>query len=1202
MIQASKETLQTALTNNSFDLDMTEKIIRMAQDNSYQYLYKLQRNIVIYEEHFYTTTNTEDVPDYGDLYLDKRERVCINFPVDLIGPGYREKFRLSKYHTSEIDISSFNEDVSLFYKLPIITIDNHVLKTFSVKLFDDHFVAILPFDKNFLFEKEYNEEKKHYIYIKHNIQLQVVNNVKIYDLPINNQMLKRQSRNKDSYDTLLKSYVRDAFKINLSQKSDGMYFAVIYTNNNILGSQLHPVTEDNDTYHIELDQETSKIIDGAHGNFTIRLIYFKYCHMHIPYHKDDGSYIKTRVDEETGKVKSDMFLIQKEELRHYDMPVPTENLFIQKFKVADMVDGVIKSKELYSNENVRISYPNIYRFTNNTEGDGYRVFYFYQQGYDLKYRYMYQFFLKYLYFKWGRNKGMCTEELINAIYFKDLKYYEEESDDKLVIDWNNLVDPALSGQGVLLVNNDEFDKHNEHWHVNITDVELKDDLRDPNIYSAYFKSGDIENPESTPMPLALAQFESMFNFVIDNDPYDYIYDDIDYMRNYSHKMSSFDYKTYKLKKFIADDFGILHRYVLAQNKVSIKFGFNVNEDEMKSRYRTKPDNPGSKLVFTEPMYLFTFDNSNPKGFLVCRIFIDGLLCTDIHYDSYQFSNYVYIPVRKFKDSKYVEIEIYPSYHDSRTIRFDYLNEYVDLEFEPDKEIIPTITDLYFELPDDTPIDKKNFSFQLVYDEFTYSEAEQTEGYKIKDGSGYYIRGEHSVYKYFNEFCIRDSNKDISEYEFDNRKRDGEIIDIGKMSVWNNELDIVDDIDYVEFIDVCDGKSIINPFNVGVYATKLTRPKEFSKTYIIYKTESGDYYSENGIYHKPNGELDPYKNITKTQLETMILNGLVKKSTKSDTLKVRVRLLDDQYYDKDILVKIDKESIFKYQVQDADNYPCIEVPLDNYNCTDEYLRIFREGRKISKNQYALIERRGKHYLQYFQRIDVGKEVAVDLTPYRNRLVYYKEELSPDENGEIIIDLKNHINKPFDIKYYDVYLNGRRLTRHNIFPFSPYQFKLSDVHSIYHFEVYEKDRDWEYYGCDFEDYLTASDLISKSFIEKTVADEVIDDITGPREPNDNCEEKEVYDKQLDIKTIWFEIFYFNELLPLIMTNPDIVQCEDEAVKEFYEIVWEMYNAENDLGETVLFLNPDVMHEGEKTDEGDYKDRFYTLWNDDKFMDTH
>ena len=71
---------------------------------------------------------------------------------------------------------------------------------------------------------------------------------------------------------------------------------------------------------------------------------------------------------------------------------------------------------------------------------------------------------------------------------------------------------------------------------------------------------------------------------------------------------------------------------------------------------------------------------------------------------------------------------------------------------------------------------------------------------------------------------------------------------------------------------------------------------------------------------------------------------------------------------------------------------------------------------------------------------------------------------------------------------------------------------------------------------------------------------------------------------------------------MTNPDIVQCEDTAVQEFYKIVWDMYNTKNDLGETVLFLNPDIMHEGEKTEEGDYKDRFYTLWNDDNYMDTH
>lgn len=1197
MIQASKETLQTALTNNSFDLDMTEKIIRMAQDNSYNYLYRLQRNIVIYEEHFYTTTNNKDIPDYGDLYLDHKERVCINFPVDLIGTGNREKFRTSKYSKAEINISSFSEDTSIFYKLPIITIDNHVLKSFSVKLFDDHFVAILPYGKNFLFEKEYDEKKKHYIYIEHNIQLQVVNNVKIYDLEINKGMLQLQSP-EEKYDTLLHSYVMKSSGIDLHQKTEGMYFAVVFTNDDkYLGSQLHAVDIHDDHIHMDIDKDTSDIIGKSNGNITIRFIYFKYCHMHIPY---NGEYVKTRITD-TG-VKPEMFLIQKKELKQYDMPVPRENLFIQKFNVNEMVDGVAKSKELYSNENIKVTYPNIYRTLKNNEGDAYKVFYFYQEGYDLKYMYKYQFFLKYLYFKWGKKKSMGTEELLNAIYFKDILYDDENSEDKLVIDWNDLITYTLSGQGILLLNNDGFDKHNEHYDVSLKDVDVEDDITSPTNYSAYFKNVNIENEE--PTPLALAQFENMFNFIIDNDAYDYVYDDIDYMKNYSHKMSSFDYKTTKLKRFISDDFGILHKYVLNQNKVSIKFGFNVNEVEMASRYRTKPDNPSSKLVFNEPMYLFTFDNTNPKGFLISRIFIDGLLCTDIYYDSYQFSNYVYIPVRKFENAHYTEIEIYPSYNDSRTINFDYYQEYIDLEYEPDEQIIPTITDLYFELPDHTPIDRDSFSFQLVYDEFTYSEAEKAYGYRTADRSGYYIKGDHGVYKYFNEFCIRDSNKDITKDDFDTKLVSGEIInETIEMSLWNNELDIIDDTDYVEFIDVCDGKSIINPFNVGVYATKLTRPKEFNKSYTIYMTKDGSgYYSENGIYHKSNGELDPEKNISKIKLEQLIFSRDVIKSTKSNTVKVRIRLKDDKYYNTDILVKIDKESIFKYQIQDADNYPCIEVPLDNYNCTDEYLRIFREGRKISKNQYALIERRGKHYLQYFQRIDIGKEVAVDLTPYRNRLVYYTEELSPDENGEIIVDLKGYINKPFDIKYYDVYLNGRRLTKHNIFPFSPYQFKLSDVHSIYHFEVYEKDRDWEYYGCDFDDYLTVSDLISKSFIEKSVADEVIDDITGPREPNDNTEKKEIYDRQLDTETIFFEIFYFNELLPLVMTNPDIVQCEDAAVQEFYKIVWDMYNTKNDLGETVLFLNPDIMHEGEKTEEGDYKDRFYTLWNDDNYMDTH
>ena len=171
MIKPSKSVLETALTNNTFDVDMTDKILRMAQDNSFGYLYRLQRNIVGYEEYFYTTFNNENIPDYGDLYLDSKSRVCINFPVDLIVPTKREKYRYSKFHRQEVSLNDIRNEVNIFQKLPIITIDNHILKEYSVKIYDGYFVAILPFGRDFLFEKFMNEEKGHYEYIIHDIKL-----------------------------------------------------------------------------------------------------------------------------------------------------------------------------------------------------------------------------------------------------------------------------------------------------------------------------------------------------------------------------------------------------------------------------------------------------------------------------------------------------------------------------------------------------------------------------------------------------------------------------------------------------------------------------------------------------------------------------------------------------------------------------------------------------------------------------------------------------------------------------------------------------------------------------------------------------------------------------------------------------------------------------------------------------------------------
>lgn len=1184
MIKPSKSVLETALTNNTFDVDMTDKILRMAQDNSFGYLYRLQRNIVGYEEYFYTTFNNENIPDYGDLYLDSKSRVCINFPVDLIVPTKREKYRYSKFHRQEVNLNDIRNEVNIFQKLPIITIDNHILKEYSVKIYDGYFVAILPFGRDFLFEKFMNEEKGHYEYIIHDIKLQIINNTKIYDISINKYMMQLQSETKKDYNRLQLDYISNSLGVNIDNRSDGIYFASIYSGNDVLGTQLQEITIDSKYVYLSLDQEAVDFIEKSNSDLMIRFIFFRYLHKHTPYNK---SYVKSRLF--NGLPTSELFLIQKEEGIQHDMPVPTENLFIYKFNSKNIVDGKPQSKELMPNSNVDIRYPNIYNINNIEANDGFNVYYFYQKGYDLHYNYMYGFFMRYLYYKWGENKNRTLEQIINELYFGDI---DIEGPEGIIIDYDDLVDYVVSRHVILMVNDGTLseDKAGSYYQYILDNVSLKEKL-DSSVYDAYLNSAYLENEQQ--LPVAISQFNEIFDFIINHGFIEYTYDEKDYKTSYSGSLAPIEYKIMKLKSFIKDDFNILHNYVKNQNQVSIKYSFYIKDMDMTKRYRTKPDKSTSSLIFSEPMYLFTFDNSNKKNSLICRIYIDGLLCTDVHIESFNFMNYVYIPVSKFTDAKFVEIEVYPSYYADRVIKFDNKDEYIDLSFDPDEQIIPTISDLYFETENGDAIDISQFKIQLISDNYSYNYNKDTPAYRATDHSGYYVL-DSDVYKFYDENGINDINKDINKYELQSLQISGKIeYSPITITIWNNELDINRDDEYVTFSQVCDGESIINTNNTGVYSTKITRPKDFSKKSTVYfiNDESGNYYTINGIYHKSNGEIESGLNILTSELKEKIKNGDVKKGEILNNLRIRIRLTTDRYYGVNIHAKISKESIFKYQTLEYANYPSVDLPLDNVNCDWEYIRAFRDGRLISKNQYQPITIDDENFIQYFQRIEAGHEIAVDLTPYRNRLVYYKEELSSD-----IVDLKGYINKPFDNQYYDVYLNGRRLSRNNIFPFSPYSFKLAGTHSIYNLEVYEKDRDWEYYGCDFDDYFTLSDLIKKSFIESSISEKLIHDITGDLDSNDNTEEKEHYERELTIETLYFEIFYYNELLPLGLADPDKVQFNSNMVKKRYPIVWDMYNTINNKNETVLFLNPDIIHEGEDFT----RDRVYTMWNSDEFME--
>ena len=201
-LKSSEEFLRTALTNNTFDIDALDKALRISLDTSFSYLYRLQRNTVIYEEHFFTTENIKDQPDYGDFYLDKKERVCMNIPSELILTNAREKYRKSDLFREEISLDTLKNNHEIFAKFPVIILDNKVLKDFSLRIYDDYFTLITPFKKDCVYATVFSDDKWNYEHIEHTLSVQIINNTFYVDLETNTGMLKRNGFN-NSFDKII---------------------------------------------------------------------------------------------------------------------------------------------------------------------------------------------------------------------------------------------------------------------------------------------------------------------------------------------------------------------------------------------------------------------------------------------------------------------------------------------------------------------------------------------------------------------------------------------------------------------------------------------------------------------------------------------------------------------------------------------------------------------------------------------------------------------------------------------------------------------------------------------------------------------------------------------------------------------------------------------------------------------------------------
>lgn len=1111
VVKTPKEFLQDALTNNSFSIDDTDRALRMTLDHSFSYLYRLQRNMACYEELFYTTRNVVGERDYGDFWMDKRERICVNFPVQLIPAQFREKYRTSEFYNREIAYEDIPQNRTLFTRLPVVIIDNQVVRTFTFEAFDDYFTAHLGFDRYFLHTKKFDNNRWEYEYISHTTSVQVVANSEFTDIETNTGMLQKNSYSGIGYDRLRISYLEN---FGFALRDDGGYFAVLFLGDDALGTQL--LETDVDTQgdlYISYDSDTLAKLNAYTGTVTVRLYFYRNLKKYTSYRNmgyQDSQVLQVRTIDGTNV--SDAYVIDKDDGDNYLMPIPTENLLLFRTSKGDNL-GRTPGLTHYPNSNVTIHYPNIYQVTDNLETkDRFKVYYFYLFPYDLDYDYMYPFFRSFMEYKW---ESLPYEKSINVVLLGDLTLIMDDTG-TIPNEYLDLLNYAAAYHSLQMVQKELLpEEYAGEMYYTLTNVRADNFEEEKLEVLSRIEEGiesDLEIPEEA------KRFAEVFDFAVNHPIVDYFYDEVDYLRNYEDTTHPFQYKVEKLKSFIKDDYRALTNYVRAQNKVGFKYEFSVQDIDLASRYRT---NRESGEPFKEPMYVFPIQKTDPNSTVSARIFIDGLLCATFALEQFGFTDFFYVPTSYVNEDSYIEIEVFHCYIAETSHVFTLGEPSVELEFPATDDIKPTITDLYFyegDTNEDTldRIEKEKFQLEFITDRYNYYVDEDTPiqiFYKVCP------HGDKNLGPYYdiNGNCFTfegqpDPANNITAAEVSELKSTGKLVeDVGYMT--DNHLMIVRLEDVVTYDKVVLGASTLQ-----------------------------DEDNKGLLY--------------------------------SDITKVRITLLDKSLFDKTITIAIDKKPMYKGSKMYTVTYPFYDTPIPNSQDAEEYTRAFKNGRLLSKNRYDFTDYfDGVLGIQMLEKLTKNETMAFDITPYRNRLVYFKEELDSD-----LIDLRGYINKPFDSKFYEVYLNGRRLNRTNIFPISPWEIKLAGLHSIYNLEIYEKDRDWEYYGINFSNYYTLSDFIREPFVDEDIAKKLVEDVIGETPPNVNDEEKMPWERELDLISVYFEIFYYMKLIPMHFVTADEEQFSTDEIAAKYPVINGIYHVTNDFGEDVLFLNPDFYYHAE------------------------
>ena len=1147
MSENLQKLLKEALLNNSYDYDDLHNSIKKEWQRTFSYLYYLQKAKVEYEELFYFSNDNISRDDHkiGDLHLNKM--LFATFSVDYNCISYnREPYRVSRFYGKEITYEDMVYNPQIFYKIPLVIIDDNVIYDYKVKIHTDSTEFILPFKRNFVIDDARNPVTDDIVYKEHKIQVLIVDNIyyqrftcnknslhynhNTKTITISKDMMVTMSTNKIISDvnsfymkkygvTQVSNLTNDQiYSINkeIKRREDvvklpkkiGKYFVTLHLPNAVgkkfeLGTELLEMYDDGDVFTVHLPDYINELINSHTNNIFVSVIFINNLHSHTFYH---GSNITTAREE-----GSDILVVEKENLVPYKCPIPVEN-----FMVFKQSSGTEKWILNHNYDMIDMYYPNIYILNedNMNPGDSYKVYYFYYNIPDMEYTCMFNYYFKFLLDISDTNN---MEKIINDIYY-DRYDYNYTDDEKII-------------------------------------------------------------------------FKRIFNKILNYTAYHYKYGDMDFTERYLKNIRNFDkvpieYKDERFKSWIKENPWILRDYVKTQNDVGASYHLFANTIDLDSRLRFSTETElgiNDMYIFDEPRYVFAFSNHREYPVMLdCRVFVDGLLVGDVYQRRKLFMDYLYIPQSYIKPDSYIELEVFPRYTYSKDFQLSSIDDTVEVNItEPTENISPTIADLIIWEDSDETLqtvvdirDSIKYEYKKVTPEgelfldprfTTYEIQLQPNIFHIEATVGLGNIGSYAVISFYDNNDTFISSRVCLNTEYSEHLSTNEefICD----TIVPNDASTVRIVTRTDVL----AEPVIKLYERNIDPDGVRsryNPDDFK---IVSKYSRGDFEVSSD---------DPKKPIKFTRLTNFTI------SAKSETA-----------VGKKFKLAFSKIPIMVRFTIDRPGYAFIDTRNDNFNYNTEYIRIFRNGRLVPKVKYRLLTGYSTPKILFMEWFEVGDIVYIDITPYRYTQIYHKKNIN---KRDTLIDLRGVINKPFDISYYDVYLNGRKLSLNNVFTITPWLITLVNMKSNYNLDIYEKERDWEYFGLEYTDtdyYFSFEEMIASGIVKddefcKLIKDR-IDELKDPRlviHPNEFDEVPLDYSDTLMRYPIFYT-FYYDELIPKTHVNPDNNQFNERFMDENFTEITDRYEchpkdfARNEFElerrsryGKVLCLDPDIQIESE------------------------